>query len=627
MDIAEILTKEAPGKRYLLLGNEAIARGAIEAGLELASTYPGTPASEIGDSLFQAAKVGNFYFEYCTNEKVAMEVAGAAAVANARSLVAMKHVGLNVASDAFMTLNYIGVRGGMIIVSADDPGCWSSQNEQDNRIFALLGDTIMLEPVDPQEAKDMTVAAFELSENLEQPILLRVTTRVSHTRADVELGPIRPPRNNPNFERDPFRFVTIPAVARNRHPILVEKIKQATAISEKSEWNQIHGKGKIGIITSGVSFNYVMEAIKALKVKAAVLKIGMSYPLPKKKIQKFIAQKEKVVIVEELKPYLEYHARAYAQEAGIVTPILGKSQEFFSEIGELTPLSVTEGIAQALDREVPVHLTKTDEALSEPPSELPPRPPILCSGCPHRATFYEVATATGRKGIYPTDIGCYTLAIQPPLELADLLLCMGSSIGTACGLTAILDKPIIGAIGDSTFFHSGITGLVNAVYNQHPVKIIVVDNETTAMTGHQPHPGTGITGMGVEGKPMSIEEVARGIGVPYVKTIDPLQVKESIRTIREAVAFDGPAVVISKSPCALIERARKRREKEPLIPYQVDPEVCQGCRVCTDKLGCAATIWEGEHASIDQTLCSGCGVCAQICPYKAIREVEPNESA
>ncbi|MFW9983284.1 MAG: indolepyruvate ferredoxin oxidoreductase subunit alpha [Candidatus Odinarchaeota archaeon] len=626
MDIAEILTKEAPGKRYLLLGNEAIARGAIEAGLELASTYPGTPASEIGDSLFQAAQIGKFYFEYCTNEKVAMEVAGAAAVANARSLVAMKHVGLNVASDAFMTLNYIGVRGGMLIVSADDPGCWSSQNEQDNRLFALLGDTIMLEPADPQEAKDMTVAAFELSEKLEQPILLRVTTRVSHTRADVELGPLRPPRNNPNFERDPFRFVTIPAVARKRHPILVEKIKQATAISEKSEWNQIHGKGKMGIITSGVSFNYVMETIEALKVKAAVLKIGMSYPLPKKKIQKFIASKEKVVIVEELKPYLENHVRAYAQEAGILTPILGKSQEFFSEVGELTPRKVTEGIARALDREVPAHLTKIDEKLSEPPSELPPRPPILCSGCPHRATFYEVATATGRKGIYPTDIGCYTLAIQPPLELADLLLCMGSSIGTACGLTAILDKPVIGAIGDSTFFHSGITGLVNAVYNQHPVKIIVVDNETTAMTGHQPHPGTGITGMGVEGKPISIEEVARGIGVPYIKTIDPLQVKESIRTIREAVAFDGPAVVISKSPCALIERARKRREKEALIPYQVDPEVCQGCRVCTDKLGCAATIWEGEHASIDSALCSGCGVCAQICPYKAIREAEPNES-
>ncbi len=626
MEIAEILTKDAPGTRYLLLGNEAIARGAIEAGLELASTYPGTPASEIGDSLFQAAKIGKFYFEYCTNEKVAMEVAGAAAVANARSLVAMKHVGLNVASDAFMTLNYIGVRGGMIIVSADDPGCWSSQNEQDNRLFALLGDTIMLEPADPQEAKDMTVAAFELSEDLEQPILLRVTTRVSHTRADVELGPIRPPRNNPNFERDPFRFVTIPAVARKRHPILVEKIKQAAAISEKSEWNQIHGKGKIGIITSGVSFNYVMETIEALKIKAAVLKIGMSYPLPKKKIQKFIASKEKVVIVEELKPYLEYHARAYAQEAGIITPILGKSQEYFSEVDELNPRKVTEGIARALDREVPAPFTKIDEKLTEPPFELPPRPPILCSGCPHRATFYEVATATGRKGIYPTDIGCYTLAIQPPLELADLLLCMGSSIGTACGLSAILDKPIIGAIGDSTFFHSGITGLVNAVYNQHPVKIIVVDNETTAMTGHQPHPGTGITGMGVEGKPISIEEVARGIGVPYIKTIDPLQVKESIRTIREAVAFDGPAVVISKSPCALIERARKRREKEPLIPYQVDPEVCQGCRVCTDKLGCAATIWEGEHASIDLTLCSGCGVCAQICPYKAIQEVESNEN-
>lgn len=625
MDIAEILLKEAPGKHFLLLGNEAIARGAIEAGLELASTYPGTPASEIGDSLFLAAKKGKYYFEYCTNEKVAMEVAGAAAVANARALVAMKHVGLNVASDAFMTLNYIGVRAGLVIVSADDPGCWSSQNEQDNRLFAMLGDTTMLEPADPQEAKDMTIAAFDLSENLEQPVLLRVTTRVSHTRSGVKLGSIRPPRNNANFERDPFRFVTVPTVARLRHPILVEKVKRATEISEKSKWNKIHGKGALGIITSGVSFNYVMEAIEILKLKAAVFKIGMTYPLPKKKIQDFIASMEKIIVVEELKPYLENHARAFAQERGIVTPIFGKSQGYFSEIGELTPRKVVEGFAKVLDLKVPTQFTEIDKLVSTNSSQSPPRPPILCAGCPHRATFYEVATASARKGVYPTDIGCYTLAIQPPLEMADLLLCMGSSIGTSCGLTAILDKPIIGAIGDSTFFHSGITGLVNAVYNKHPVKIIVVDNHTTAMTGHQPHPGTGMTGMGVEGTQISIEDVARGVGVEFVKIIDPLKVKESIRVIREALSFDGPAVVISRSPCALLEIARKRRENEEIRPYRVDPESCQGCRTCTDKLGCAAAIWEGEHAAIDAELCSGCGVCAQICPYKAIQEVKANE--
>lgn len=625
MSISEILTKEAPGKHFLLLGNEAIARGAIEAGLELASTYPGTPASEIGDSLFRSAKQGNYYFEYCTNEKVAMEVAGAAAVANARSLVAMKHVGLNVASDAFMTLNYIGVRAGLVIVSADDPGCWSSQNEQDNRMFAMLGDTTMLEPADPQEAKDMTVAAFDLSEELEQPILLRVTTRVSHTRAGVELGPVRPPRNQPNFERDPFRFVTVPTVARKRHPILLEKVKRATEISEKSKWNRIIGRGKIGILTSGVSYNYVMEALGALQVKAAVLKLGMTYPLPKKKIQKFIVSKDKVIVVEELKPYLENHARAFAQEKGIITPILGKSQGYFSEIGEFTPRIVIEGLAKALNKQIPANFAEIDKKVAETSSEMPPRPPILCAGCPHRATFYEVATATGRKGVYPTDIGCYTLAIQPPLEMADLLLCMGSSIGTSCGLTAILDKPIVGAIGDSTFFHSGITGLVNAVYNKHPVKIIVVDNHTTAMTGHQPHPGTGITGMGIKGQEIKIEDVAKGVGVPFVKVIDPLEVKESIRVIREAVAFDGPAVIVSRSPCALVERARKRQENEEIIPYEVDPEVCQGCRVCTDKLGCAAAIWQGEHAAIDADLCSGCGVCAKICPYNAIREMEAIE--
>jgi indolepyruvate ferredoxin oxidoreductase alpha subunit len=627
MDIAEILTKGAPGKQYLLLGNEAIARGAIEAGLELASTYPGTPSSEIGDSLFRATKHGKYFFEYCTNEKVAMEVAGAAAIANARAMVVMKHVGLNVASDAFMTLNYIGVRAGLVIVSADDPGCWSSQNEQDNRFYALLGDTPMLEPSDPQEAKDMTVYAFELSETLEQPVLLRVTTRISHTRAGVELGPITPPRKNAHFERDPFRFVTVPTVARKRHPILIEKMKQATKISEQSEWNKIKGRGKLGIITSGVSYNYVLEALNALQIKATVFKIGMSYPLPKDRIQEFIALKEKIVIVEELKPYLENHARAFAQEKGILTPILGKSQGYFSEIGEFTPRTVIEGLAKALGLEAPPYFREVDEKFTKELSEPPPRPPILCAGCPHRATFYELATATGRKGIYPTDIGCYTLAIQPPLEMADLLLCMGSSIGTACGLTAILDKPIVGAIGDSTFFHSGIPGLVNAVYNNHPVKIIVVDNQTTAMTGHQPHPGTGLTGMGTKGTKVHIEDIVRGVGVPFVKIIDPLKVKESIRTIREAVAFDGPAVIISRSPCALIDLARKRSENEKIIPYQVDPEVCQGCRVCTDKLGCAAAIWDEDHAAIDQTLCSGCGVCSQICPYNAIKEVESGERA
>jgi indolepyruvate ferredoxin oxidoreductase alpha subunit len=620
MDIADILTKEAPNKYFLLLGNEAIARGAIEAGLELASTYPGTPASEIGDSLFRAAKQGQYYFEYCPNEKVAMEVAGAAAVANARALVAMKHVGLNVASDAFMTLNYIGVRAGLVIVTADDPGCWSSQNEQDNRLYAMLGDTTTLEPSDPQEAKDMTVAAFDLSEELEQPILLRVTTRISHTRAGVKLGPIRPPRGNPNFERDPFRFVTIPTVARTRHPILLEKVKQATKISENSPWNRIIGKGPVGIITSGASYNYVMEALELLEIKASVLKLGMTYPLPKKKIQKFIASKESVIVVEELKPYLEHHARAFAQEENISVPILGKSQGYFSEIGEFTPRQVIEGIAKALQIKIPELFASVEKKLTKTKSETPPRPPILCAGCPHRATFYEIAVATGRKGIYPTDIGCYTLAIQPPLEMADLLLCMGSSIGTSCGLTAILDKPIVGAIGDSTFFHSGIPGLVNAVYNQHPVKIIVVDNQTTAMTGHQPHPGTGMTGMGEIGTQVKIEEVAQGVGVPYVKVINPLKVKEAIRAIREAVAFDGPAVIVSRSPCALVELARKRRAGEDIIPYYVDSEVCQGCRVCTDKLGCAAAIWEGEHAAIDPSLCSGCGVCAQVCGFGAIKK-------
>jgi indolepyruvate ferredoxin oxidoreductase alpha subunit len=623
MDIAEILTNNSLGKEFLLLGNEAIARGAIEAGLEFAATYPGTPASEIGDSLYRvASKYKQLYFQYSTNEKVALEAAGAASIANTRAMAIMKHVGLNVASDAFMTLNYIGVRAGLVIVCADDPGCWSSQNEQDNRFYAVLGDTTMLEPANPQEAKDMTVAAFDLSEKLEQPVLLRITTRLSHTRAGVTLGSIRPQRGEANFERDPFRFVTIPAVARRRHPILVEKVKQAREISEQSSWNEIIGKSSIGIITSGVSYNYVREALDYLGIKAAILKLGMTYPLPKQKIQKFVSSKEKVVVVEELKPYLEDRTRAFVQEKGIIIPILGKAQGFFSEVGEFTPRRVIEGLGKALDIDIPDSFVKIDEKYSKMSVTIPSRPPILCAGCPHRATFYELAIATGRKAIYTTDIGCYTLAIQPPIELADLLLCMGSSIGTACGLTAVLDKPIVGTIGDSTFFHAGFAGLVNAVYNQHPVKIIVVDNMSTAMTGHQPHPGTGRTGMGKTSPPIKIEDVARGIGVPFVEVIDPLQVKDSIRTLRKAMKFDGPAVIVSRSICALLELGQKRRAGEEIICFEVDTDICQGCEVCTDKLSCPAATWDGEHAGIDPVLCVGCGVCAQVCPYKAIKQRE-----
>ena len=486
----------------------------------------------------------------------------------------------------------------------------------------MLGDTTMLEPADPQEAKDMTVYAFDLSEQLEQPILLRVTTRISHMRADVELGSLRAPRGNANFERDPFRFVTVPSVARQRHPILIEKVKQAMKISENSEWNRIIGEGKVGIITSGVSFNYVMEALEILGIEAAVFKIGITYPLPKRKLQDFVTSKEKIIIVEELKPYLENHVRAYVQEKGVTTPILGKAQGYFSEIGEFSPSRGMEGIAKALDVEIPEFLIQIGKQAAKLEAEIPPRPPILCAGCPHRATFYEVALATGRKGVYPTDIGCYTLAIQPPLEMADLLLCMGSSVGTATGLDAVLDQPIVAAIGDSTFFHSGIPGLINAVYNQHRMKLIIVDNQTTAMTGHQPHPGTGVTGMGVRGTQIRIEDIVRSIGVPFVKVIDPLKVKESIRFIREAIDFDGAAVIISRSPCVLVERAQKRRAGEDIVPYEVDPELCQGCKLCTEKLGCAAAIWEGECAAIDPGLCSGCSVCAQICPHKAIKQVE-----
>jgi indolepyruvate ferredoxin oxidoreductase alpha subunit len=423
------LLTDNPGEKMLLLGNEAIARGAIEAGVAFTSTYPGTPSSEISTNFFQMARESELYFEYSTNEKIAMEVAAAAANSGVRSMCVMKHVGVNVAADALMTLAYVGVKGGMVIVSADDPFMFSSQNEQDNRYYAKMSGLPMVEPSSVEEAKELVPYAFDLSEKLNEPVLFRTTTRINHSTGIVTLGKIRKPVTKGDFVKDPLNLVTVPAVARKLHVKLLENYDKALQLTEASEYNLISGKGKWGILCNGVSFNYVNDAIKELDIadKVKVLRIGFSHPLPPNLIKEFLKNCEKVLVVEEGEPYMEEAVKAMAQEEGLTLKIKGKAKDLFTRLYEYNPRQVRQCIATFFGLDYTP--TATVDVSDVPP--VPQRPPTLCAGCSHRATYLEVKKAAeGMETIYPTDIGCYTLGLLPPLSTADFLLCMGSSVGT-----------------------------------------------------------------------------------------------------------------------------------------------------------------------------------------------------
>jgi len=613
---------ELPGKTILLLGNEAITRGAIEAGVDVATTYPGTPSSEIADTFSAMAKYLKkkkekppFYFEYSTNEKVALEVAAAASFCGLRALTCMKHVGLNVASDAFMTYLYVGCKGGHIIVSADDPSCHSSQNEQDNRYFALFGSAPMLEPSTPQEAKEMTRLGFELSEELKLPVLLRTTTRLNHARGPIELRQSLKSKGKGHFDKDPM-LVTVPAVARAQHPLLLRKMEKAEKISEKSPFNEIIELGKqsnAGIVTSGVSFNYVKEAIDDLNINAKILKLGMTHPIPRKMCENFIKSCKEIVIVEELDPLLENQFKTIIYDMKSNVKIYGKSTGHFSRLYEYNPDIVTEALSKIFKVKNPL------QKPIQPKLKLPSRPPALCPGCPHRATYYAVKKAAPKDTIYPTDIGCYTLGKAPPYEVADLLLCMGSNAGTACGLSVSTDQKIISFMGDSTFFHAGIPPIVDAVHHNHDLVITVLDNRTTAMTGHQPHPGTEFDGMGRPAKSIKVEDILKGCGVEHIEIVDPNNIKKTTEAFKRALAFKGPAVVVSKSPCILLENRDKRIAGMDIPVYYIDQEKCRQCKTCIDRFACPA-IYYAEDGSIhiDETQCNGCGNCADICPFEAI---------
>ena len=607
----ELLAAE-PGSKRLLLGNEAIVRGALEAGISFATTYPGTPSSEIGDNFYRISQETDIYFEYSVNEKVALETAAAASTSGLRTMCSMKHVGLNVASDALMTLAYVGVKGGMVIVSADDPSMHSSQNEQDNRFYARFAGIPMLEPANSQEALDMARAAFALSESHGIPVLLRTTTRVNHSRSVVEVGPLQDSRVKGSFIKDPLNLVPVPMVARRLHVELLEKLKKLRVEADSSSFNRVEGQGTWGVVTSGVSYNYVKDAIRELNIadQVQVLKLGMTYPFPEALCLDFIGKVKKVLVVEELEPFLEDMLKVTAQEQGLTMKIKGKGDELLPRYFEFDPVLVKSAVARffQLDYEPPK---------VEMRSDLPQRPPNLCAGCPHRASYYAVRQAFGEGGaIYPSDIGCYTLGLLPPLAAADYLLCMGSSVSSAGGFSKAQDQPVVAFVGDSTFFHSGVTGLINAVQNEHNFILVILDNGTTAMTGQQPHPGVELTEEGRQPPKVDIKTLVRGCGVDRVVVVNPLQVEKTVATIKE-VMQDKPGikVVISKSPCPLFER-RVTGKKQKVV-FRVTNE-CDMCRKCLDELGCPAfTYCEDENEcafiAIDEHLCSGCSVCKQIC--------------
>ncbi|HML02491.1 MAG TPA: indolepyruvate ferredoxin oxidoreductase subunit alpha [Candidatus Bathyarchaeia archaeon] len=620
-DIKKVLLDDNVGKCVLLLGNEAITRGILETGIGFVTTYPGTPASEIADTSALVAKDAGLYMEYSTNEIVALETAAGAAICKVRALTAMKHVGLNVAADALMVFAYTGVRAALVIVTADDPECYSSQNEQDNRYYALLSNLPLLEPTDAQEAKDMVAYGVDISEELEVPCLFRTTTRVAHTRTPVVLGKIQKPNLKGEFIRDPKRFVMVPENARVYHKVLLEKMEKARTISEKSRFNKVVRTGtSTGIITSGIAYNYAAEAVDLLKLDVSILKLGMTHPLPKNKIADFLRGHKRIVIIEELEPYLETQIKAIAKDCAPAIEISGRTGiPYFPSYGELSTRTVMEGLTKILDKKSPIAFTNIDKKYREAVEVLLPRPPILCPGCPHRASFYVIRIATSGKAIYSTDIGCYALGYQAPLQIGDLMFCMGASVGTACGISKAMGQDTLAIVGDSTFFHATIPGLINAVYNNHKVTLVVLDNTTTAMTGHQPHPGTGKTGMNVPTVRVSIEEVARGCGVKYVKVITPFRVKEATNIVREALNTEGPAVIIFRSPCTLLTISERRRQGLKVTPCRVT-EKCTNCMACLNLLGCPALDTKENKIVIKEALCTACMLCATICPIQAIEK-------
>ncbi len=624
------ISSETPGEKLFMLGNEAIGRGAIEAGVQVAAAYPGTPSSEIMETLAKVAQKFDIYVEWSTNEKVAFEVALAASICGVRAMASMKHVGVNVAHDPLMTASYIGAKGGLVLLSADDPWAWSSQNEQDNRYIAEQGYIPVLEPSSVQEAKDMMVDAFRLSEEFKHLFMVRSVTRISHGRGDVVLGEITKERRRGSFEKDPSRLVYTPVAARKNRPLMIARFERIRQAVNTLPYNRLKlvGRARLGIIACGLSYSYTLEAIKwlGLEDKVSVLKIGTPHPLPQELVKKLLKSAAEIIIVEELEPFVENKVKAIAGEANIPVKIHGK--DLLPVIGELSTRKVTDAIIRLTNTKSPVNFTELGKLSDETAPLLPWRPPTLCPGCAHRAALYAINSAARRvsrdygkptKPIYPGDIGCYTLGHLPPLEAVDTVICMGASIGIANGLAHVVAAPIIAHIGDSTFFHSGIPPLINAVYNKANITVAILDNSATAMTGFQPHPGTGHTATGEETTTVKIEDIAQACGVKFVEVSDPLDLQKAADVLEKAIRFKGPSVVVLRSPCVIIEQREKMQRGEKTIPYYIDQDKCNGkCDACIKLLGCPAIVKKNGETIVDSPLCTGCGICVQVCPHNAI---------
>ena len=578
--------------KELMIGNKAVARGLYEAGCAVISSYPGTPSTEITEEF---AKYSDAYCEWAPNEKVAMESAFGASLRGKRSACCMKHVGLNVAADPLFTMSYTGVNAGMVICVADDPGMHSSQNEQDSRHYAIAAKVPMLEPSDSAEALAFAKLAFDISEKYDTPVILRMCTRVAHSQSIVEVG--ERVEFAKEYEKNPQKYIMAPANAIRRHPFVESRTKLLTEFAETSGVNRVEngdGSRDFGIITSCTSYQYVKETFGD---SVPVLKLGMVNPLPVELIKKFAEQVGKVYVIEELDPVIENHCKTIGVE------VIGK--DMFSILGEFSQKTIEKSF------DMP------DKTVFKLDAEIPTRPPMMCAGCPHRGLYYVLAK---NKLTVLGDIGCYTLGAMPPLNALDMTLCMGASVSGLHGFNKAggedTENKTVCVIGDSTFIHSGVTGLINVAYNQSNSTVIILDNSITGMTGHQQNPTTGYNIKGDPAGKVDLESLCRSIGINSVRVVDPYDLAECDRVIKEELAKNEPSVIISRRPCVLLKYVKPKK------PLSVNPEKCKSCKRCM-KFGCPAISFRDNHAVVDPTLCIGCGVCAQLCSFNAFEsEVE-----
>lgn len=575
--------------KKLMLGNAAVAEGAYDAGVKVASAYPGTPSTEIMEYL---AKTECPHVEWAPNEKVAFETAIGSSIGGGRAVCAMKHVGLNVAADPLFTAAYTGVNAGLVVCVADDPGMHSSQNEQDSRNYAKASKVIMLEPSDSAECYEFTKKAFDISEKFDLPVILRLSTRVSHSQSLVETG--ERTEVTKEYEKNPMKNVMMPAMAKKRHPVLEDTLRDVSEFSSESDLNKVeYNDKKIGIITSGISYQYAKEA---LGDSVSYLKLGIVYPLADSLIKEFASNVETCYVVEELDPFFEEHIKAMGIN------VIGKKA--FTLIGEYS----ADMIKKAVTGEGGTNVLSAKESV-------PARPPVLCAGCPHRGTFYALKSLGLRVC---GDIGCYTLGTLAPLSSVDVSVCMGASIGLAHGMDKAdgeCSKKTVAVLGDSTFIHSGITGLINVVYNKGNSTVIILDNSITGMTGHQDNPLTGKTIRGEATKQVDLVKLCEAVGVENIRVADPFDLKEFKRVVKEEVEKDEPSVIIAQRPCALLKSVHYTGK------MTVDEKACVNCKMCL-KIGCPAISFDGEKIKIDNTQCNGCGYCEQICNKHALKKEE-----